>query len=29
MVKGYAAIKQVVAAIEAEQAKGRKLKSTA
>ena len=28
-VKGYAAIKQVVAAIEAEQAEGRKLKSAA
>ena len=28
-VKGYAAIKQVVAAIEAEQAEGRKLRSAA
>ena len=28
-VKGYAAIKQVVAAIEAEQAEGRKIKSAA
>ena len=29
MVKGHAAIKQVVAAIEEEQSKGRKLKSAA